>query len=205
MTAKTTLMAMLLALFIGLTSSAGEFNKRLNVGDAAPTWTNLPGTDDKTHSTSELKQKDVIVVVFTCNSCPIAVDYEDRLLAFSRKYCGPDGKVALVAINVNKIADDSMDKMKERSKSKGFSFPYLFDATQKIARDFGADYTPEFFVINKARQIAYMGAMDDRTKASDVKTNYLDAAVEATLKGQKCAPPETLARGCKIRFDRERK
>lgn len=192
----------LLACSIG---QSGEHNKQLKIGDQAPSWKDLPGTDGKNHSLTELSRKDVVVVVFTCNSCPIAVGYEDRLLAFSKKYAGADGKVTLVAINVNKIPDDSMDKMKERAKEKAFTFPYLLDASQKIAREFGAEYTPEFFVLNKARQVVYMGAMDDRTKASDAKVNYLEAAVEATLKGQKCATAETLPRGCKIRFDREKR
>lgn len=202
---KYAIAAIVITLLASINAFAGEFNKKLNIGDAAPTWTDLPGTDGKTHSTSDFKEKDIIVVVFTCNSCPIAIEYEDRILAFSRKHCGADHKVALVAINVNKIAADSLDKMKERGKEKGFDFQYLFDASQKIAHEFGATYTPEFFVINKSRQIAYMGAMDDRTKESDAKVNFLDAAVAAALKNEKCTPAETLARGCKIRFDRERK
>src|SRR5262245_12100427 len=114
-------------------SRAGQFNSQLNVGDPAPAWTDLPGVDGKKHSMADLK-KDVVVVVFTCNSCPVAVDYEDRIIEFAKKYAAADGKVAVVAINVNTIPEDRLPKMQERAKEKGFNFPYLYDETQKIAK-----------------------------------------------------------------------
>jgi peroxiredoxin len=180
--------------------SAGEFNKKLNVGDPAPEWKDLPGTDGKHHSLAEFKDKDVVVVVFFCNSCPIANDYEGRLVAFGKKHAGPDSKVALVAVNVNTIPEDRLDKMKTRAEKKKYNFAYLYDETQKIAKDFGANYTPEFFVLDKDRKIAYMGAMDDRSNEADAKVNYLEPAVDAALKGEKAPKGETLARGCMIRF-----
>jgi peroxiredoxin len=146
----------------------------------------------------------VVVVVFTCNSCPVAVDYEDRLIAFSRKHAGPDSKVAVVAINVNVIEPDRLPKMQERAKEKGFTFPYLFDESQKIARLFGATYTPEFFVLDRERKVVYMGAMDDTSIAANVKVNFLEQAVQAALKAEKPNPGETLARGCRIRFVKKR-
>ena len=188
-------------LFLGLhnPSHAGRYNKVLNIGDPAPAWADLPGVDGKKHALADLKE-DVVVVVFTCNSCPIAEDYEDRILTFHKKYAG---KVALVAINVNTIPQDRLPKMQERAKEKGFTFPYLYDASQKIARDYGAVYTPEFFVLNKERRIAFMGAMDDRNTPSEVKTNFLEPAVEAALKNEKAKVSETLGRGCLIRFLRK--
>jgi peroxiredoxin len=185
-------------------SQAGKYNKVLNIGDPAPAWTDLPGADGRKVSLADFKGKDVVVVVFTCNSCPIAEGYEDRILAFHKKHCGPAGKVALVAINVNLIPDDRLPAMKERAKTKGFAFPYLFDASQKIAKDYGAVYTPEFFVLDKNRSITFMGAMDDRVMEKEVKTNYLEPAVEAALKGEKAKVTETLGRGCMIRYLRER-
>lgn len=192
---------------IGLVAAvwSGEFNKKLNIGDPAPVWKELPGTDGKTHGLTDLAKKEVVVVIFTCNSCPVAVDYEERIIALAKKHGGTDSKVAFVAINVNKIPADSLDMMKVRAKDRGFNFPYLFDASQKIARDFGATYTPEFFVLDKERKVAYMGALDDRNKASDAKVNYLDAAISALLSGKKPSPQETLARGCRIRFEREKR
>jgi peroxiredoxin len=106
----------------------------------------------------------------------------------------------VVAINVNTIPEDSLPKMKEHAQEKGFNFPYLFDESQKIARDFGATYTPEFFVLDKDRKVVYMGALDDRNDPAKATVHYLEAAVQAALKGEKPPYPETVARGCLIRF-----
>jgi peroxiredoxin len=184
---------------------AGEYNETLSVGDRAPAWAGLPGVDGKKHALADLKDKDVAVLVFTCNSCPIAVAYEDRLIAFTRKYAGPKGKVAVVAVNVNTIPQDRLPKMKERAKAKGFNFPYLYDESQKIARAYGASTTPEFFVLDRERKVVYMGAMDDKIKTADVKVNYLEPAVQAALRGGRPKVTETLARGCLIRYARKRK
>jgi peroxiredoxin len=184
---------------------AGEYNPVLNYGDAAPAWTNLPGVDGKQHSLADLKDKQLVVVVFTCNSCPVAVDYEDRIIAFAKKHAGPNDPIAVVAINVNKIEADSLPKMKERSEEKGFPYPYLFDETQKIARDYGATYTPEFFVLNKERKVVYMGGMDDNSNLAAVTANYLEPAVQSALKNEKPGIIETVARGCTIRYERERR
>src|SRR5262249_7914403 len=154
----------------------------------APEWNDLPGVDGKKHSLAELKDKDVVVVVFTCNSCPIAQDYEDRIIAFSKKYTVPESKVAFVAICVNLIEEDRLPKLAERATEKSFNFPYLYDETQKFGKAFGAYYTPEFFVLDRNRKIAYMGAMDDHSPPAEAKINYLEKAVEAVLKGDK---PET--------------
>ncbi|MEZ6141723.1 MAG: thioredoxin family protein [Zavarzinella sp.] len=183
---------------------AGEFNKKLSVGDAAPQWKDLPGVDGKDHSFDEWKAKKYLIVVFTCNSCACSVDYEDRIIAFANKYAAPKTDVALVAINVNTIPDDRLNKMKERAKAKKFPFPYLYDESQQIARDYGAVYTPEFFLLNAERKIAYMGSFDDKINPSDVKVKYLEDALLALQAGK--APPqkETLAKGCLIRFKRVR-
>jgi peroxiredoxin len=183
---------------------AGEFNEALSIGDLAPAWKDLPGVDGRKHSLSEL-DAELVVVVFTCNSCPIAADYEDRIMALAKKYSMQPGKLALVAINVNRLAEDSLPKMKERAEQKGFPFPYLFDESQKIAKAYGAAFTPEFFVLDKDRRVAYMGGMDDNSDAAKVKVKYLEPAVEAVLAGAKPETQETVARGCRIRYVRERK
>lgn len=181
---------------------AGEFNSVLKIGDAAPAWNKLPGADGKEYSLEDIKDKKAIVVIFTCNSCPVATAYEDRIIALAKKY---EKDVAVVAINVNKVAADSLEKMKARAEEKGFPFPYLYDDTQKIAKDFGAQYTPEFFVINAERKIVYMGGMDDSSEPDKVTKHYLEPAIEATLKGEKIDKPETQAIGCRVRFAREKK
>jgi len=183
-------------------AAAGQYNMVLNIGDAAPAWKKLPGTDGKDHSLDDLKEQKMIVVVFTCNSCPIASDYEDRIIAFATKHAT---ELAVVAINVNKVPEDSLAKMKTRAEQKKFPYPYLFDASQQIAKDYGATHTPEFFVLDANRKIAYMGGMDDNSNAAAVTENYLESAVQAVLKGAKPATTEAPTRGCGIRFARERR
>ena len=197
-----------LALFLvgfAVSASAGEFNPTLSIGDQGPAWTDLPGTDGKQHSLADLQEKDVVVVAFTCNSCPYAVDYEDRMIAFAKKHCGQGAKVALVAINVNKIEEDSLPEMAKRAKEKQFPYPYLFDATQQIAKDYGATFTPEFFVLGKDRKVVYMGAMDDKSNPAEAKVNYVELAVEAALAGKSPETKETGARGCLVRYERKRR
>ena len=181
---------------------AGEFNSVLKIGDAAPAWNKLPGADGKEHSLEDIKDKKAIVVIFTCNSCPVATAYEDRIIALAKKY---EKDVAVVAINVNKVPADSLEKMKARAEEKGFPFPYLYDDTQKIAKDFGAQFTPEFFLLNAERKIVYMGGMDDSSEPEKVTKHYLEPAIEASLKGEKIEKTETQAIGCRVRFAREKK
>jgi len=187
------------------TTQAGEYNPILDIGDKAPEWSKLPGVDGKNYSLSDFRKKEVLVVAFTCNSCPYAVDYEDRLVAFAKHYAATDSKVALVAINVNKVAEDLPDEMAKRAKAKGFTFPYLFDESQEIAKEFGAGATPEFFVLNRDRKIVYMGAMDDSPNAKKVTRRYVEEAVAAALAGKQPEVKETVPIGCRIRFERRRR
>ncbi|QDT30579.1 Thiol-disulfide oxidoreductase ResA [Gimesia panareensis] len=184
---------------------AGKYNPVLDVGDQAPTWEKLPATDGKSYASDSFKDKDVLVVAFTCNSCPYAVDYEERLNQLAQKYKGKDSKVAVIAVNVNLIPADSLEKMKERAEKQGFEFPYLFDKSQQIGQAFGATRTPEFFVLNKDRKVVYMGAMDDSTDASKVKQNYVEQAIAAALKGKQPETSETIAIGCNVRYKRIRR
>ena len=195
----------LLLLLFSVPLQAGKYNPTLKIGQASPIWEKLPGTDGKQHSLSDLKEKEVVVLVFTCNSCPYSMDYEDRIIAFAKKHCGKDSKVALVAVNVNKVEEDSLPAMKEKAEKKKFSFPYLFDESQKIAHDFGATWTPEFFVLNRERKIVYMGAMDDSTDAKRVTKHHLEEAVVATLSGEEVKVAETIAIGCRVRYERRRR
>lgn len=184
---------------------AGEYNETLSIADASPAWKDLPGVDGKKHALDDLKDAAMVVVAFTCNSCPVAVAYEDRIVALAKKYETQPRKVAFVAINVNRVPEDSLEKMKERAEKKGFPFAYLYDESQQIAKDFGATFTPEFFVLDKDRKIAYMGGLDDNSAASEVKHKHLEAAIDAVLDGKSPPRAETLARGCRIRFARERR
>jgi peroxiredoxin len=178
---------------------AADKAKTLSIGDAAPQWKDLEGVDGKKHSLADLKDKDVVVLVITCNHCPVAVAYEDRIIDFAKKHASAGSKVGLVAVNVNNLEADKMPAMKSRAKEKGFNFAYLYDPTQKIAKDYNAKVTPEFYVLNKDRKVVYHGAMDDSMKSP--KVNYLEAAVTAALKNEKPTTAETTARGCTVKFD----
>ena len=116
--AKASLLAVITTLATSWSQFAlsGEYNPVLNIGDTAPECKDLPGVDGKKLSLSDLKQKDVVVLAFLCNSCPYAVDYENRLIAFAKKHSGKDSKVALVAVNVNKVEEDLPPKMKEKAE-----------------------------------------------------------------------------------------
>jgi peroxiredoxin len=195
----------ILAILAVAPAFGGKYNSVLNVGDRVPAWNDLEGVDGRRHSLGDLADKDVVVVVFTCNSCPVATDYEDRIIAFSKKYAGPTGKVGLVALNVNRIPEDRLEKMKERAATKGFDFPYLYDESQAIGKAFGAAFTPEFFVLDRQRKLVYMGGMDDSSNPATVKANYLDPAVDAALAGRLPEVAETPAIGCRVRYARERR
>lgn len=199
------LISVSLAAILAAPSPAGKFNKTLSVGDKAPSWENLEGTDGKKHGLADLKSKDVVVVVFTCNSCPVAENYESRIKDFAKDYAVPDSRVALVAINVNTGKADALPAMKERAAKKKFTFPYLYDPSQEIARKFGAKYTPEFFVLDRDRKIVYMGAMDDKAPPREASLHHVVAAVEAALEGKPAPTPETsAAAGCAIKFNPKR-
>jgi peroxiredoxin len=178
---------------------------QLKIGDVAPSWSDLPGTDDKKHSLADLQEKQVIVVCFTCNSCPYSVDYEDRMIEFHKKYSDRKEGVALIAINANHKPAEQLDRMKERARIKEFPFPYLMDETQKVAASYGANFTPEFFVLNEDRRIVYIGAMDDKTEADKVEQRYVDLAVEAALKNELPAITTNPARGCSIPYKRKKR
>lgn len=199
------LTAALIALSMAAFALAGQYNEVLSIGDKAPAWSNLPGTDGKTHSLSELADKPVVVVVFTCASCPYAVEYEERINALTKAHAGDKGQVAVVPICVNKVQEDDLPALTKRAKEKGFAFTYLYDESQKIAKDFGAVNTPEFYVLDRDRKVVYMGAMDDATEAAKVTRRYVDEAIAAALAGKKPEVAEVISVGCRVRYARERR
>ncbi len=183
---------------------AGKFNPAKSPGDRVPGFQDLPGVDGKKHSFADYQNAQLKLIVFTCNSCPYAVDYEDRLNEFYDRYC-KEGKVALIAINSNRTPADSLEKMKQRAREKNFRFSYLFDESQQLARLYGALRTPEFYLLDSKDRIVYMGAFDDNSKADQVKHKYVEQAMKALLEGNEIAPKETPPIGCLIRFKRSRK
>ena len=151
------------------------------------------------HSLAELEDAKAIVVVFTCNHCPVAKAYEDRLVALYNDY--KDKGVEVVAINVNNGESDRLPAMKTRAEEKGFEFAYLYDPSQAIGRAFGATVTPHAFVLDGERHVVYMGAIDDDMKAEKASTHYVRDAVDAVLAGEAPATAETKPAGCGIQYE----
>lgn len=104
------------------------------------------------------------------------------MIELHKKYDSHPLGVALVAINANRKPSEQLDKMKERATAKQFPFAYLVDETQEVANAYGANFTPEFFVLNEERRVVYIGAMDDKTDKRQVSTRYVELAIEAALK-----------------------
>ena len=169
-------------------------------GDKATDF-KLKSVDGKMYSMSDYKDAKGFIVVFTCNHCPFAVKYEDRVIELAKKYKSKG--YVLLAINPNDPAaqpDDSFDKMKARAKEKGFTFPYLFDEGQKIFPQYGATKTPHVFLLDKNLIVKYIGAIDDNVEdASAVKEHYLENAITALENGKEPAVPVTKAIGCSIK------
>jgi peroxiredoxin len=180
--------------------TGGTLAAGVKIGDAGPAWSGIPGTDDQKHGLADLKDAKLVVLVFTCNHCPVAQAYEDRLIAVEKDY-KPKG-VALVAVNVNNIPPDLLEPMKKRAEDKKFNFPYLYDSSQKMGRDYGAAVTPHVFVLDQDRKVAYMGNVDDNQDAASVKTHGLRDALDALLAGKAPAKAVTKQFGCGIKYDK---
>jgi peroxiredoxin len=172
---------------------APAFAAELEIGAKAPTFAGLPGVDGKECSLDGMKDAKAVVVCFTCNTCPVAVAYEDRFVAFQKKYA--DKGVKFVAINANKNSED-LAVMKTRAEEKGFNFPYVFDASGKLATEYGARVTPHIFVLDGERKVAYVGAFDDSQQKAT--KHYVADAVDAILAGKKVEVTNTKAVGCGI-------
>ena len=177
----------------------------VKLDEPCPDWKDLPGVDGRKWSLADFRDKSVLVLCFTCNACPYSIDYEDRLLAFAKKYADHPAGVALVAINANRKPSETLEKMQERAKQKGFTFPYIADESQQLAAACGAVYTPEFLVFNHERKLVYRGAMDDKTNATEVTVRHLENAVEAALRKQLPEVRNVPARGCAIPYRRSRR
>jgi peroxiredoxin len=180
-------------------STAAAEKKALAIGDAAPAWKDLEGVDDKTHSLSDINNAKAVVVIFTCNHCPVAQAYEDRIIELSTDY--KDKGVEVVAINVNNIEDDKLPAMKKRAEEKGFEFAYLYDPSQEIGRAFGATVTPHAFLLDGEGKLAYAGAIDDNMELAEVQHHYLRDALEAVLAGSNPEVDSMKPMGCGIRYE----
>jgi peroxiredoxin len=177
---------------------AAKFNRKVDVGQPAPKFTGLMGTDGKSHSLDDYKSAKVIVIAFTCNHCPVAQMYEERFVRFATM--NKKRGVVFIAISSSLLPPDSPEKMRERATQKGFAFDYLSDPTQQIGRAYGATVTPQLFVLDRERNIAYMGKFDDDIEPEKVHRSYVREAVHAILEGKRPDPSETHATGCGIEY-----
>lgn len=173
---------------------------QLKIGDKAPDFS-LKNVDGKMVSLKDFQDAKGFVVIFTCNHCPYAVMYEDRIIALNEKYA-PMG-YPVIAINPNDPEvqpADSFELMKERAKEKAFTFPYLFDDGQKIYPQYGATRTPHVFLLDKNLIVRYIGAIDDNPQdPGSVKEKYLVNAIMALDSGKTIDPETTKAIGCTIK------
>lgn len=183
------------SLFLGETTSNGY-----QPGDKATDF-KLKSVDGKMYSMADYKDAKGFIVVFTCNTCPFAIKYEDRINAIAKKYT-PKGYV-LLAINPNDPEAqpaDTFELMQEKAKEKGFVFPYLVDEGQKIYPQYGATKTPHVFLLDKSLIVRYIGAIDDNSDdVSAVKEKYLENAIRALDNGADPSPATTKAIGCSIK------
>jgi peroxiredoxin len=173
----------------------------LQPGDPAPAFS-LPGTDGRTCSLDGLSDKPVLVIVFSCNHCPYVQAYEDRLVAIQRDYAARG--VQVIAVNSNddvNYPEDGFEQMVARARAKGFNFLYLRDASQAVARAYGATHTPQLFVFDRARSLRYTGKIDDNWQNPKAVTRqYLRDAIDALLNGRNPVEAQTHAIGCTIKW-----
>lgn len=191
------------ALVLVAVSAFTKPDKGYTIGDVATDFS-LKDVNGKMVSLKDYGNAKGFIVIFTCNHCPFAKAYEDRIIALDKKYSGKGYPV--IAINPNNPAvakDDSYELMKVRAKEKGFTFPYLFDDGQKIYPQYGATKTPHVFILEKTAKgnvVKYIGAIDDNYEdESAVKQKYVENAVDALLKGNEIEVKQTKAIGCSIK------
>jgi peroxiredoxin len=172
----------------------------LALTEQAPSFS-LPGVDGQEHSLADYADSELLVLVQSCNHCPYVQAWEGRMIAIQRDYA--DRRVRLVAVNSNdasRYPDDSFDEMRSRAARIGFNFDYLHDEDQSLVRALGAERTPEVFVFDRDRRLAYHGAIDDNRDDRAVSQKYLRDALDALLAGREPAVTETPPVGCSIKW-----
>lgn len=201
-------------LITGASWSAPSEIRTLGIGDKTPDFT-LPGVDGRQCQLSDFRNADVLVIVFTCNHCPTAQAYEDRIKKIAADY--RDKGVALVAISPNdpkavrldelgySDMSDSFEEMKIRAGDMEYNFPYLYDGEdQKVSIAYGPVSTPHVFIFDKQRRLRYEGGIDDAEKPALVKSRYARDAIDALLGGRKVPLERSPTRGCSIKWSDKR-
>jgi hypothetical protein len=204
-----TLSLAVVALIAG-TSFAGKFNTKLGIGDKAPAIAGIKaaeGDKDATINLADVKE-DVVVVVFLANHCPMVVNNEDRLVDVAKSYKGKSVKFVGVCCSADCGDESDVDaipaiKTKFKEGKYAGNTIYGVDPSGKIGKAYGATKTPEFFVLDKARTVKYMGAMDDSpADANKVSKTHLKLAIDAVLNNETVEVTETKSVGCGISYKR---
>jgi len=212
---KQVLVVLVAVLFTaGLGFSASEKVETLRIGQRAPDF-NLPGVDGRNYKLADFADADVLVVIFTCNHCPTAQAYEERIKKMAADY--KNKGVAVVAISPNdpravrldelgySDMGDSLEDMKIRAKDMGYNFPYLYDGdNQRVSLAYGPARTPHVFIFDRQRKLRYVGRIDDSEKPKRVKSSDARNAIEALLKGRKVPVETTGTIGCSIKWASKR-
>ncbi len=192
-----------LILVLGLLSFTKVYNSGYQVGDEATDF-KLKNVDGKMVALSDYKSAKGFIVIFTCNHCPYAKKYEDRIIALDKMY--KDKGYPVIAINPNDPAvqpQDSFAEMQIRAREKGFTFPYLMDEGQKIYPIYGATKTPHVYILKKENGkniVKYIGAIDNNYEnPNDVSDYYVQDAVNQLLKNEPVKTEKTVAIGCTIK------
>ena len=173
------------------------------VGDKIKDF-NLKNVDGQYVSINGLKNNRGAIVIFTCNTCPYSKLYEDRIIALDKKYASKGYPV--LAINPNdaqKHPKESFENMVKRAKAKGYTFPYMHDESQEVAKRFGATRTPHIYIIQKVGkelEVAYIGAIDNNSKGENITAFYVDDAIKSLLEGKEIPLKHTKAIGCTIKW-----
>ena len=193
-----------LLIFFAAVLTTDSVDNGYDIGDIATDF-NLENIDGKFVSLSDFNDAKGFIIVFTCNTCPYAVLYEDRIEALNKKYASQGYPlIAIMPNNVQTKPGDSMKSMQQRAIDKGFTFPYLIDAGQKIYPQYGATKTPHVYILESTTRgpvVRYIGGIDDNYKdATLVKTNYVEDAIEALKKGNIIKQTTTRAIGCSIKL-----
>ncbi len=182
----------------------------LPIGSPAPDF-DLPGVDGKRHTLAEYSKARVLAIIFTCDHCPTAQAYEDRIMDLARDYQSKG--VAIVAVSPNSPAavrldelgysdlGDDLDDMKIRAKQRGFNFPFLFDGeTEEFSRKLGPAATPHVFIFGPERKLEFSGRIDDSERLDKVRVRDTRLAFDALLAGKKPAVAETRVFGCSTKW-----
>ncbi len=172
------------------------------LGTKAPDFS-LPDPQGKAVKLADLAGAPALRVVFMCNHCPFVKHVAGALAGLAADY--QKKGVAVVGINANDVErfpDDSPQRMAEEAKSRGYTFPYLFDATQEVAREYRASCTPDFFLFDAQRRLVYRGQLDDSRPGNDVPVTGRDlrAALDAVLAGRPVPPDQKPSIGCNIKW-----